>query len=102
MAKKQPTTQAQDTPPALAQQASEGDLLALVIEAFKRIEAGQDKVIAQNNAIAEHVAYVLAEVRDTKKARRDTKRKARVARQVGRRLYKAKRRKRWARRFKKK
>ena len=101
MAKQQPKTQAQDTTPTLAQQVSEDNLLALV-SALRRIEAGQDKVIAQNGAIAEHIAYVLAEVRDTKKARRDTKRKARVARQVGRRLYKAKRRKRWAKRFKKK
>lgn len=91
MAKKQPTTQTQDTPPAPAQQASEGDLLALVIEAFKRIEAGQDKIIAQNGALAEHIAFALAEVRSNKLAKKPNKK-----------VVKLKRRQRWARRFKKK
>jgi len=101
MAKKQPTSQAQVNPPAVAKQPSEGELLALVLEAFKRIEAGQDKVIATNGAIAEHIAFILAEMRDTKKAKRDTKRKARHLRRAGRLLQKARRRRRWARRFKK-
>lgn len=95
MAKKQPTPQAQENPLAVAKQSSEGELLALILEAFNRIEAGQVKVIAQNGAIAEHIAFILAEMRDTKKAKRGAKKAKRDAKR------KAKQRRRWARRFRK-